>query len=103
MPKKKDQMSDLNTPDYESLHTLEAVDAEVERHKQILVGKDILEAKMKKDKKEYVSSLNEQLKELAEEREHEIDVLSALEQRKQMIENSGKLPRPPRVPNLQTC
>lgn len=76
-------------PDYEALTTVEDVEEEIERHKQILVGKDVLESKMKKDKKDYVGALNEQLKELSEEREHEIDVLSALEQRKVIVLNSG--------------
>ncbi len=87
MTAKKDDTRDV--PDYESLTTLEEIEEEIERHKQILVGKDILESKMKQDKKAYVSALNEQLKELAEEREHEIDVLSALEQHKMLISNSG--------------
>lgn len=76
-------------PNYEALTTIEEVEEEIEKHKQILVGKDVLEHRMKQDKKEYVSALNEQLKELAEERAHEIDVLSALDQRKIMIANAG--------------
>lgn len=86
-------MSDHNVPNYEAFHTMEDIQNEIERHKQILVSKDILEDRMKKDKKDYVSSLNEQLKELAEEREHEIDVLSALEQRKQLINSQGIPPK----------
>jgi hypothetical protein len=76
-------------PNYEAFTTIEDVDKEIERHKQILVGKDVLESHMKRDKKEYVSAINEQLKELSEEREHEIDVISALEQRKQIINAAG--------------
>ncbi len=76
-------------PNYEALTTIEEVEEEAERHKQILVGKDVLELRMKRDKKDYVSALNEQLKELKEEREHEIDVLSALDQRKMAISNAG--------------
>ena len=82
-------------PNYEALTTIEDVDKEIERHKQILVGKDVLESRMKRDKKEYVGAVNEQLKELAEEREHEIDVLSALDQRKQLIAaGSNVIPMP---------
>jgi hypothetical protein len=76
-------------PNYEALTTIEEIEEEAERHKQILVGKDVLELRMKRDKKDYVSALNEQLKELKEEREHEIDVLSALDQRKMAISNAG--------------
>ncbi len=76
-------------PDYESFKTIEEVEEEIENHKKVLVGKDLLESRMKKDKKEYVSALNEQLKELAEEREHEIGILLALEQRKQIIHASS--------------
>lgn len=86
-------------PDYQAFTTIEEVEEEVERRKHILVGKDVLESRMKHDKKDYVSSINEQLKEVAEEREHEIEVLSALEQRKQEISNGGGIviPMPRRV------
>ena len=96
---KKNEESAYEAPDYEKLTTSDEVDEEIEKYKKHLVGKDILESKMKKDKKEYVAALNEQLKELAEEREHCIDVISALEQRKQIIENSGGniIPMPPRA------
>lgn len=87
MATKNDDARDV--PNYEALTTIEEVDEEIERHKQILVGKDVLESRMKHDKKTYVSALNEQLKELSEEREHEIEVLSALEQHKMLISNGG--------------
>lgn len=87
MTKKDDDAREV--PDYEAFTTIEEIEEEVERHKQILVGKDVLESRMKRDKKDYVGALNEQLKELAEEREHEIDVLSALEQRRMVIANGG--------------
>lgn len=93
---KKDE-SAHEVPNYAALTTLEEVDAEIEKHQKFLVGKDITESRMKQDKKDYVSSLNEQLKELAEEREHEIDVLSALEQRKQEIHNAGQVIPMPRA------
>lgn len=84
-------MSDngLEVPNYEKFTTIEEVEKEIEIHKANLVGKDILEYRMKSDKREYVSAINTQLKELAEEREHEIDVISALEQRKQIIASAG--------------
>lgn len=85
---KKDK-SAHEAPDYDALTTIEMVDEEIEKHQKFLVGKDITESRMKQDKKNYISALNEQLKELSEEREHEIDVLSALEQRKQYIANGG--------------
>lgn len=88
MPKQKDT-SHLEVPNYEGLTTLEEVDKEIEKHKQKLVGKDITEYRMKEDKKTYVGALNEQLKELKEEREHEINVLSALDQHKQVLANQG--------------
>lgn len=88
---KKQTTSPHETPNYESLTTLDEVDVEIEKHKQKLVGKDILESRMKADKKDYVSALNEQLKEVAEEREHEIGVISALEQHKQLLANGGNV------------
>lgn len=98
MTTKKDD--DRDVPDYEAFTTVEEVDEEIERHKQILVGKDVLESRMKHDKKTYVSALNEQLKELSEEREHEIEVLSALEQRKMLISNSGGIVIPMPMPKM---
>lgn len=88
MPKKTDKPT-FEVPNYEKLTTIEDVDKEIESHKQKLVGKDIIEYRMKEDKKDYVGALNEQLKELKEEREHEINVLSALNQHKQLIANQG--------------
>ncbi len=88
MAKQKDT-SHLEAPNYEALTTLEDVDKEIEKHRGRLIGKDIVEYRMKEDKKDYVRAINEQLKELAEEREHEITVLSALEQHKQLISNQG--------------
>ena len=96
----KKESGQFETPDYSQLTTIDLVEDEIEKHKQNLVGKDILESKMKADKKNYVSALNEQLRDLADEREHEIDVLSALEQLKQQISNSGGavvIPMPPRA------
>jgi hypothetical protein len=86
---KKTDKPHFQTPNYEALTTLEDVDTEIEKHKQNLVGKDIVEYRMKEDKHDYVSALNEQLKELKEEREHEINVISALEQHKQLLSNQG--------------
>lgn len=96
MAKKDD--SAYETPDYDSFTTIDAIDEEIEKYRQHLVGKDILESRMKKDKKDYVAALNEQLRDLAEEREHCIDVLSAFEQRKQILANSGSnvIPMPHR-------
>lgn len=89
MNKKKNENTHLQVPNYESLVTIDDVEKEIETHKQNLVGKDVVEYRMKADKKDYVSAINEQLKELTEEREHEINVLSALEQHKQLILNHG--------------
>lgn len=86
---KTQDTSHLQVPNYEALTTIEQVEEEIEKHKQKLVGKDITEYRMKEDKKTYVSAINETLKELREEREHEINVLSALEQHKQLVSNQG--------------
>lgn len=98
MPKKKDQ-SHLPTPNYEALASIEEVEQEIEIHKKNLVGKDIVEYRIKEDKKSYVQAANETLRELKEEREHEINVLSALEQRKMALANQGGqvIPMPPRI------
>jgi hypothetical protein len=85
-------MSEKPTPDYSKLTTLDEVDAEIEVHKQKLVQKDVLEYRIRGDKKEYVAALNEQLKELKEEREFEMDTISALEAHKQVLANQGQAP-----------
>lgn len=100
MSKKSD--TNLPHPDYEKLTTIEEVEEAIQEHKNILVGKDRTEYQIKEEKKAFVAATNEQLRELAEEREHEINVLSALEQRKQQLSNAGGtvIPMPPpRVAN----
>jgi hypothetical protein len=72
-------------PDYEKLVTAEEVDKLVEVHKNSLVTKDFIERRIKEEKKDYVSAMNEQLKEVAEEREHEMGVIQALDDRKKQI------------------
>lgn len=94
----KKEQSHLEIPNYEAILSIEAVDEEIEKHKQNLVGKDRVEYRMKEDKKAYTSAINEQLKELKEEREHEINVIGALEQRRQLLANGGTsvaMPSPP--------
>jgi hypothetical protein len=84
-PKKKDQPSAHDVPDYDALKTVDDVEEEIQRHKDILVRQDIMEWRMKQDKKDAVSSYNEQLKEIKEERDHEMGVLGALEDRKKVL------------------
>ena len=86
---KKNEASDFNTPDYDSFSTIDEVEKEIERREQILIGKDKLQARIKEEKKDFCSAINEQLKEVEEERLHEIGVLSGLEQRKQYLANGG--------------
>jgi hypothetical protein len=89
---KKTAPTEFEHPEYEKLTTVEQVDAEVEKHKTILVGKDKTESQIKANKKEYVKSMNEQLKELNQEREHEIGVLGALDDRRRQINASNVIP-----------
>lgn len=84
---KKNDNSHLETPAYETLHTLEEVDEQIQKHKNRLVAKDIIEQRIKEQKKAEVAALNEQLKMVQEEREHELGVLSALEQHKMLLSN----------------
>lgn len=89
-------------PDYEQLRTIDEVEGLIRKHRDNLVGKDIAEYRMKEDKKSYVSALNEQLKELKEEREHEMGVLGALEDRKKQLAAGGGnvIPLPPPMKNI---
>lgn len=82
---KKDNKTAHETPNYEAMVTVEEVELEIERHKTFLVGKDRTEYQIKESKKEYNAAINEQLRELSQEREHEILVISALEDRKKQI------------------
>ena len=100
MPKKKtDDTSHLEHPDYDKISTIEECDEYIAEHEQKLVGKDKTESKIKHEKREYTKALNEQLKELNEEREHEIGVLSALDDRKRVLSAQSNvvpmnIPRP---------
>lgn len=97
MGKKKDSGPAHDTPNYEALVDVSDVETEIERRKNILVGKDRTEYQISENKKEYVAAINEQLRDLKEEREHEILVISALEDRKkQILAGAGivTLPRP---------
>jgi len=95
MSKKNETPRDV--PNYEAMVTVEDVETEIDRRKNILVGKDRTEYQIKENKREYVVAMNEQLRELKEEREHEIVVIGALEDRKkQILAGAGiiALPRP---------
>ena len=85
------------TPDYETIRTDDECDEFILYHRDRLVGKDLIERQIKATKKEYVSALNEQLKELAEEREHEMGVLLALDEVKRRLHASptNVIPMPP--------
>ena len=72
-------------PEYEAIRTVDECDELIKKHKDNLVGKDLLERKIKAEKKEYVKAMNEQLKELSEEREHEMGVLGALQDRRKQL------------------
>jgi hypothetical protein len=86
MPKKKnEETGHLEIPDYEAFHNVDEIDAAIQKHKDILVGKDRIEYQIKSEKREYVKDMNEQIKIIEEEREHEIVVLSALEDRKRVL------------------
>lgn len=92
MAKKKNQR-EFETPDYEKLMTIAQVDAELERHKDSLVTKDRAEARVKEEKKDYVKAMNDTLKEISEERDHEMGVIGALEDRKRQL--AKIIPMPP--------
>ena len=64
---------------------IDEIDEAIQKHKDVLVGKDKTESQIKAEKREYTQAMNEQLKELTEEREHEIAVISALEDRRRVL------------------
>ncbi len=89
--KKSPKISEhLDVPDYESLSTTDEIDELLSQHKEALVRKDKLEWQIKETKKETNADLNEQLKQLKEEREHEMGVIDALgEARKRLLASAG--------------
>jgi hypothetical protein len=95
----KDEGKVFETPNYEAISSLDECDVLIEKHKNNLVGKDRLQYQIKEGKKEFVKAANEQLKEIQEEREHEMGVLSALEQHKMLLANGGPsaMPMPPMI------
>jgi hypothetical protein len=76
-------------PDYDKLDTLDGCDKLIQEHKDILVRKDKTEFQIKASKKDAVAAHNEQLKELNEERQHEIGVIDALMDRKRVLAGGG--------------
>jgi hypothetical protein len=94
-PKTQDH---LEVPEYESLTTVEEIEELLVEHKEKLVGKDKLEYQIKETKRETNADLNEQLKELKQEREHEMGVIDALYDRKKQILASVGIATVPSVP-----
>lgn len=86
----------FEAPDYESIKTVDECDEFILHHRERLVGKDLVERQIKAEKKEYVQAMNTQLKELAEEREHEMGVLLALDETKRRLHAAANvIPMPP--------
>jgi hypothetical protein len=77
--------TDFEHPDYEALTDVSEIDSLVTKHKESLVTKDFIERRIKEEKKEYNSAINEQLKEVLEERDHEMGVIDALTDRKKRL------------------
>ncbi len=90
--KSKNDNPSLTVPNYEALVTIEEVEEELTRRKNTLIGKDRIDFTIRESKKEYNAAINEQLRDLKEEREHEITVISALEDRKKQILNGNIFP-----------
>lgn len=78
------------TISYDSITTLDEVEQEIQKHKTRLIDKDMLQSRLKEEKKSFNSVINESLKEVEEERLHEIEVIEALEQHRMVI-SSGAL------------
>jgi len=74
-----------NVPNYERLNTIEAVEEQISIAKDAVCRKVKLQLSIKEAKKEADAAYNEQLKELAEEIDTEIVVLSGWEGRKMQI------------------
>lgn len=90
----KTQDSGLEHPEYDKISTVSECEELIAEHKDILVRKDKTEFQIKQSKKEANAAHNEQLKELAEEREHELAVIDALVDRKKQLEAAVLVPVP---------
>ena len=95
MPKKK-QDDGLEHPDYDKITTIDECEKLIVQHKDILVRKDKTEFQIKESKREANAAHNEQLKELLEEREHEIGVIDALIDRRKVL-GGNVIQMPPKV------
>ena len=87
--KKQNQGPVLEAPEYEKIMTVDECDKLIAQHKDILVRKDKTEFQIKESKKEANAAHNEQLKELNEERQHELAVIDALVDRKKVLTAGG--------------
>jgi hypothetical protein len=89
--KGKPMTTDFEHPDYEKFTSIDQVETEIVIRKENLVRKDLLERRIKDEKKSYNQAINEQLKEVKEEREHEMGVIGALEDRKKVLHVQSKI------------
>src|SRR5688572_2043571 len=82
MPKNKEQD---NTPDYESVKTVEDVQQKIEETKNTIVRKFRLQEQVKENKKTVLAGYTDQLKHLKEELEHELGCLGGWEDRLRVL------------------
>ena len=71
--------------DFDKFKTVEDVETEVVKHKDIVIRKVRQQLSIKEEKKTANGAYNEQLAEIAEDIDHEIKTLDALHDRKKVL------------------
>ncbi len=76
----------MHKPDYGKLVSVDEVDAEITRRRDAICRKVKQQAQVKETKKQTLAGLNEQIREVGEELNHEIGVLDELVRRRGELE-----------------
>ena len=103
---KKSRATGTNTPDYEQVTSLAEVEERIAQTKDTVCRKVKMQLGIKDAKKAADAAYNDQLKELAEEIDHEIGVLDGWESRLAQVEagvpQAQTVPAPPSQTNVIT-
>lgn len=76
-------------PDYEKLATLDEVDAEIHKHKELIVRKVKERGQLKSNRKDAMKGFNDELKEVEFQLDHNTEILDELNRHKKLIMAGG--------------
>lgn len=81
----------MEKPDYDKFKTVDAVETEIEKHKDVVCSKVKLQGQVKQQKKDSNGAYNDQLKSLQEEIDHEVEVIDEFKRRIKELDGSELL------------